>query len=184
MPIQIKQDVEPGCSDPVGLLTACHRRIERFLHVLALIAQRGDGNSLCREDAEVFGRALRYFREAAPNHTADEEHDLFPALQRHNADARELLQGLEEDHARASSLHLTVDRIGQQWLQGPVGDADLAELRRALAELEALYGVHIQTEEQKLFPIATRVLGDAELERIGRNMADRRGIAYIRKRAE
>jgi iron-sulfur cluster repair protein YtfE (RIC family) len=61
--------------------------------------------------------ALRYFREAAPKHTADEEQSLFPRLrQMHLPDveaAIERLELLEQDHRLAGSLHAEVENLGQ-----------------------------------------------------------------------
>jgi hypothetical protein len=65
--------------------------------------------------------ALRYFREAAPKHTADEEQSLFPRLrQMHLPDvdaAIERLELLEQDHRLAGSLHAEVENLGQWYLE-------------------------------------------------------------------
>jgi hemerythrin-like domain-containing protein len=174
MPIQIGQ-TEPGCEDPVGLMTACHRRIERFLRTLCDVAQTG--GRLEGEREEAFSRALRYFREAAPQHTADEEQDLFPAVLRAAPVAAASVQGLEQDHHRAAELHSLVDRVGREWLSsGFLEESDLGGLRQALSELDRIYREHIRIEESEVFPLASRVLEQPEIERIGRRMAQRRGV--------
>lgn len=61
---------ESTIADPIGLLCDCHRRIERFLSVLVQIASEADGGRLSKEQCDSRGTALRYFREAAPKHTA------------------------------------------------------------------------------------------------------------------
>jgi hemerythrin-like domain-containing protein len=79
MPVVINARPERGFDDPIGLLGDCHRRIERFLSVLARVAAEGRG-PLDAATGAAFENALRYFRDAAPKHTADEEHSLFPRL--------------------------------------------------------------------------------------------------------
>lgn len=179
MAIQIGQ-AEPGYNDPVGLMTACHRRIERFLKTLRFAAEHAGGRGLEPEEREALARALRYFREAAPHHTADEEQDLFPALVRKEPDTAVSVENLEKDHARAEELHARVDALGEKWLQaGQLSGPDLAEFRDATATLEKLYAGHIRIEETEVFPRASRALNRTDLDAIGRRMAQRRGMAYL-----
>lgn len=181
MAIQIGQ-IEPGCNDPVGLMTACHRRIERFLKTLQHAAQHLAGRKLSPEEEEALSRALRYFREAAPKHTADEEDDLFPALIRHQPATAEAVHALEQDHLRAARLHAVVDQIAEQWIRdGVLGEGAVKELKQALDDLALLYGEHIRTEETELFPRASQVLQAEELDAIGRRMAERRGVPFVPK---
>jgi hypothetical protein len=78
MPIQI--GTKPSSfSDPTGLMSDCHRRIEMFMRTLSVAAEF-EGRSLCEEEGRALDAALRYFREAAPKHNADEEESLFPRL--------------------------------------------------------------------------------------------------------
>ena len=78
MPIQIGAKVA-DFSKPMVLLSDCHRRIEMFLGVLNGIAQL-ENRPLTKDEQGSLEKALRYFHEAAPNHTADEEQFLFPGL--------------------------------------------------------------------------------------------------------
>lgn len=181
MAVQIGQ-AEPGCNDPVGLLTACHRRIERFLKTLIVAAKRASERDLEKEELEAVERSLRYFREAAPKHTADEEHDLFPALIGKQPETVSKVEGLQSDHLRANELHAKVDSLGERWLrERRLNAADLEEFKDATAQLDALYAVHIKLEESEVFPRAANVLDEAELEAIGRNMAARRGVKFVPK---
>src|SRR6266481_5954066 len=79
MPIQIGHK-ESDFTDPLGLLSDCHRRIEHFLGVLIKLCDKAKGGSLDAGEGELLDKALAYFRNAAPKHTADEEHSLFPRL--------------------------------------------------------------------------------------------------------
>jgi len=75
MPVVIGAKPENSFAEPIGLLEDCHRRIERFLSVLAQLSGQV---SLTADQRASLETALRYFREAAPKHTADEEETLFP----------------------------------------------------------------------------------------------------------
>ncbi len=180
MPIVIGAKPESSFADPVGLLSDCHRRIERFLSVLAAIA-RTHGGPLTSEQRTALETALRYFREAAPKHTADEELSLFPRLR--SLDQPEVkavlarVDSLEEDHARAGQMHTEVDRLGQEWLSsGSLPPPGADRLSSLLDELTRLYREHIATEDHGLFPLAAAVLDKEQREAIGREMAARRVV--------
>jgi hemerythrin-like domain-containing protein len=179
MPVQIGQ-AEPGFDDPVGLMAACHRRIERFLLVLVDLTTRRSGHGLNQQERAAMETALRYFLDAAPHHTADEEDGLFPALEKDRGDEDGIISELELDHRRAEGLHRTVDRLGRLWLTaGSLDETKVVRLQAALSELSALYLEHIRVEEQHVFPSARTLLSREALAEIGRGMAARRGLSYI-----
>src|SRR6478735_5445740 len=80
MPVQIGVK-SSTFSDPTGLMSDCHRRIEMFMGTLSTAAQF-EGRLLSDDESRALEAALRYFREAAPKHNADEEESLFPRLRR------------------------------------------------------------------------------------------------------
>ena len=80
MLVKIGGPVDHGFDRPLGLLSDCHRRIERFLSVLVTIADAHRGAELPGPDRDALAGALHYFRTAAPRHSADEEESLFPRL--------------------------------------------------------------------------------------------------------
>ena len=82
MPIVIGAKPESGFRDPIGLLTDCHRRVEMFLSVLVKVGVQTQDGSLTSQQRTALETALRYFRDSAPKHTADEEESLFPRLRR------------------------------------------------------------------------------------------------------
>jgi len=176
MPVQIGQKRESDFSDPLGLLSDCHRRIERFLAVLMKIADRAGGSELDPEERAALETALAYFRDSAPKHTADEEDSLFPRL-RAQASLDSLAE-LESDHQAANRDHALVDALGRRWLEGRKLTAqDNGELVAALARLSRMYARHIAVEDRELFPLAARLLPADQLAEVGREMADRRGVS-------
>ena len=90
-----------------------------FLRSLQAVAS--EGPRLDDERRRALDLALRYFRESAPKHTADEEESLFPRL-RSVGDpelktALEKVEALERDHREADALHRQVDELGKLWLE-------------------------------------------------------------------
>jgi hemerythrin-like domain-containing protein len=180
MPITIGAKRESDFTDPVGMLGDCHRRIERFLNVQVTLATREKGGPLTEEDRAALETSLRYFREAAPKHTADEEESLFPRLRRIDpAKTQAILarvDSLEQDHECAGKAHDEVDRLGQRWLtRGRLSTEDASRLSTVLDQLAKLYRNHIAIEDTEVFPLATRILSASDREAVGVEMAARRG---------
>jgi hemerythrin-like domain-containing protein len=184
MPIQLGAAPEHGFDSPLGLLSDCHRRIERFLQQLLRVVNAQTvkpGEALTAEQRIALTMALRYFREAAPMHTRDEEESLFPRLRATNAQAASALMNevavLEADHDAADNLHAEVERLGNRWLtEGRLPVSELARLWDHLAELSATYRRHIAMEDTQLFPLAAKLLTPEEQKDMGREMAVRRGL--------
>ena len=179
MPVQIGAQAH-NFSDPTGLLSDCHRRIEMFLRVLEGVASVID-RPMTEETRAALECALRYFREAAPKHTADEEESLFPRLrQMHLPEvetAIERLELLEHDHALAGSLHAVVEELGQRYLATkslePTG---VEAFRKAIASLVSIYKQHISIEDDLVFPLAARFLSATAKAVIADEMAGRRNV--------
>ena len=177
MPVQIGATTH-SFAEPTGLLSDCHRRIEMFLGSLARVGAVIE-RPLEPEVRSALEAGLRYFREAAPKHTADEEESLFPRLrQMHHAEVEavlEKLEPLEREHRRADSLHAEVDALGRRCLQQAKLPAEEAKrYREAVAELESIYKEHIRIEDEEVFPVAGRVLSGADRAAIAREMDARR----------
>jgi hemerythrin-like domain-containing protein len=184
MPVQIGQKQESDFSNPLGLLRDCHRRIEHFLEVLIRVCQGVMGGPLQAGERVALEKALDYFRNSAPKHTADEENSLFPRLRewaREPARAQpalECLAGLEGDHEAAARDHEIVDALGRRWLEeGSIGADSLREMQQALDRLARRYERHIAIEDQELFPLSAQALLPKQLAEVGREMAERRGVA-------
>lgn len=187
MPLVIGAKQESGFDDPIGLLSDCHRRIERFLSTLLTIAGQTHGAEMNSDQRLALKTALRYFRESAPRHTADEEESLFPYLRTRAlpATVSEQIASLEREHEQATAYHHQIDCIGHRWLaEGELQAGDLQTLTSALAALTHLYREHLAIEDTVIFPFAAQALSDSQKAAIGCEMAVRRGLdpATLRSR--
>ncbi len=182
MPVQIGAQAH-NFSDPTGLLSDCHRRIEMFLRALEGVAAVID-RPITEKTRAALESALRYFREAAPKHTADEEESLFPRLrQMHLPDveaAIERLEPLEQDHLLAGSLHAKVEELGQRYLAaGSLESNGVEAFRESIASLGSIYRGHIRIEDELVFPVAARQLSSAQKSAIADEMAARRRVKMV-----
>ena len=135
--------IAPSFDDPLGMLAACHRRIERHLATLARL-QRHLAENGCDTDARIAARnLLRYFDSAAPNHHADEEASVFPRLEVLAADVvTPLLEDLRRDHER-----LTLNWRKMRPLVSAIAAGQRANLPpKMVADTIAAYTEHIFKE--------------------------------------
>ncbi len=182
MPVQIGAKAH-NFTDPTGLLSDCHRRIEMFLGTLEAVAQTIDSPPT-GETSRALESALRYFEEAAPKHTADEEESLFPRMRQIQhpevQSALSRLEQLEEEHRWAAPLHARVGRLGAQYLAaGSLSSPEVTEFRKAVASLASMYKEHIRFEDQSVFPLAAQMLSDADKSAIADEMAGRRNVRIV-----
>ena len=179
MPIQIGEKTH-DFSDPTGLLSDCHRRIEMFLGSLEAVAVVID-RPASEETRRALETALRYFSQAAPKHTADEEDSLFPRL-RQNQDSEvqssfSQLDRLEDEHRWAAPLHAEVELLGKKYLlTDALSAVEVEKFRNAVAALASLYKRHITVEDSVIFPLAARLLTRMEKIAIAGEMARRRDL--------
>ena len=143
MPVQIGSTAH-SFANPTGLLSDCHRRVEMFIGSLKVVADTS-GQELTQETRRSLDLALRYFRDAAPKHTADEEESLFPRLrQLANPEVKAALDrmdALESDHRWAEPLHSEVERLGGKYLdQGRLSPDDAQVFRDPSISFTACIG--------------------------------------------
>lgn len=161
----------PGYDDPLGLLAACHRRIENqcvLLHKLVAHLGANGSDAAAREAASGI---MRYFDTAGRHHHEDEEHDLFPVLARHAPALAPQVNALAAEHARMEAVWQRLRAALAQIAQGaPALDGATVD------EFTALYRAHIEREERDIFPTARQHLTPGELQTLALGMAQRRGI--------
>lgn len=176
MAIQIGAKPDSGFDNPLGMLQDCHRRIERFLHILVTVAAKASGRALNSEEAEAVNAALHYFQEGGRRHNADEEESLFPRLRAAQPNSPlDDLAHLEADHRHNELLHHQVEALCRQWINASaLTSAEQAQLLTATAELQRIYTAHIHLEETAVFPHAAQVLPPDAIAAIGSEFQARR----------
>lgn len=176
MAIQIGAKPDSGFDDPIGMLVDCHRRIESFLHILCVVAERAKSRAMTDEEKDAVQSALQYFRVGGQRHTVDEEESLFPRLRAESAAGNvEQLAGLEDDHRHANGLHQAAETLYTAWIAGgSLSPDDAQRLRSDAEQLKNLYEQHIQVEEQIVFPRAAEILDSHTIAQIGREFHARR----------
>ena len=179
MPVQIG-DKSHSFSEPTGLLSDCHRRVEKFIGALRAVSEIAH-EQLDEGTRQSLALSLKYFREAAPKHTADEEISLFPVLR--TMDDPEVkaaltkVDALENDHRWAEPLHRLADDLGSKCLlQGRLNESDAEQFREAVSRLQAMYVRHIQVEDSEVFPVAEKALTAEQKTKIAGEMAARRRV--------
>ena len=176
MPVQIGARPDSGFEDPIGMLTDCHRRIEQFLRILVMVADRASGRALTGEESAAVQAALEYFRNGGQRHNADEEESLFPRLREaESEDGHTQIDGLKSDHRDAAHSHEAVERLFEMWIgRGALAAPDQKELRSTTQRLNHLYEEHIRLEEQVVFPRAAKLLNRQSIAEIGQEFRARR----------
>jgi len=166
----------PGFDEPLGLLRACHRRIAERLDLLERLASYVVVHGSDESASAAARRVLDYFDRAAAHHHEDEEEDLFPMLRK--------------TRGRAGWDDRLPDALDQLAREHPLLGSHWAKLRPVLIaitrgqwvrefrcdDLLRAYRSHMSLEEELVFPLADRLLTDAELQRLGSSMQRRRGL--------
>jgi len=164
--------------DPLEMLLACHRRIEKQLDTLKRLRAHVAENGVDAEASAAAQAVLRYFERAATNHNEDEERDLFPLLEARITDSGEMARfkafraEIERDHREIESMWTKLRRPLEGIAEG---------LTRTLlpADVQAFVGAyarHILAEESALTEFFNRWLDDGDRRALGRSMSARRHI--------
>lgn len=171
----LEQHAAPGFDDPLGVLRACHRRIERQLTTLVRLRRHLPEHHADADAGSAATAILRYFDTAAVNHHADEELSLFPRLAAALPETAALTRALEYEHValarRWTRLRpLLAAIVARSGAYLPVKEVD---------EFCAAYAAHIAAEEGQLLPQAQAALPAATLAEIGAEMAARRDLLPV-----
>lgn len=166
-----------GFEVPLEMLSACHFRIERQCETLRRLVPHLAAHGTDEDAQTAAAGVVRYFDTSAMQHHADEEDDLFPALIESMAGSdpvciREMTAALAAEHRQLEALWRGLRRVLEEVVAGRVATLDGA----AVDAFADGYARHIEREEKELLPMAARLLGDDELEQVGRAMRERRGI--------
>jgi hemerythrin-like domain-containing protein len=164
-------EAAPDFGDPLGLLSACHRRMVGFCELLSRMPSHLAKRGIDTEALDAARRVVRYFDLAAPLHHLDEECDLFPLLTG-TPPLGPLVDRLRAQHRELEREWL---RLAEQLRRLDDGVFEAAAFRDAAETFCRSCREHIDTEETQLLPAARSRLEPDQLRRLGQAMARRRG---------
>lgn len=167
----------PDFSDPLGLLKACHKNILTFCDQLEELAQTIESGPIDFKVAGNAGKIYRYFKKEGKHHHDDEEIEIFPLLNRTSLKLADRVNRAKQEHVRQDELWATI----APQLANPVAIKDASAFATTAREFIESQRAHVKFEEEELFEIAQHLISQADLEKIGRKMAERRGAAYRTK---
>jgi len=175
MTVSLLGAAAPGFDRPLDVLEACHGRIARQCDTLGKLLAHLPAHGADAQAQQAAGAILTYFDTAAVHHHDDEERNLFPLLEQAGAPgACDLVETLTLEH---DELALLWRRLRGQLQQIEAGSA--ATLDEVLTHrFVALNRSHLEFENTHVLPLARQVLDAAAIERLGRAMAARRGVAF------
>ena len=162
----------PDYTDPLGLLSACHRRMLGFCDLLARMQAHLGTRGVDEEAVDAARRVMQYFDTAATWHHLDEERDLFPLLT-DQPTLVPLMERLQTEHRELESQWQTLSSQLGHVLEGAT---EAKALEDAVKVFCGTHRKHIDREETLLFPTARACLRSHEVQRLGRAMAARRGL--------
>ena len=159
----------PSFDDPLGLLAACHERIEGHCATLVRLAAHVRVHGGDSEARVAAGRVHHYFAQAGRWHHEDEERDLAPLLARHGDPVlTALMARLMSEHRALEQAYAPLDLVLQALPTAP-GDVPIEPY-------VGLIRAHMAAENTMLLPRARALLVPSEIAALGRAMAARRGV--------
>jgi pyridoxamine 5'-phosphate oxidase len=164
--------------DPLEMLLACHRRIEKQLETLKRLRTHLARHGVDPEASAAAQAVLRYFERAATNHNEDEERDLFPLLESRITDAGEMARfkafrdEIERDHREIESMWMRLRRPLEGIAEGLTRTLPAEDVHGFVGA----YARHILAEESALTEFCNRWLDDADRRALGRSMSARRHL--------
>ena len=166
----------PGFGRPLDVLEACHGRIARQCDTLDKLLDHLPAYGSDTQAQQAARAVLAYFDTAVVHHHDDEERNLFPLLELSGASAAcDLVETLTLEHDELGLLWRRLRASLQQIESSETSALDEALTRRFIA----LNRTHLEFENTHVLPLARQVLGAAEIERLGRAMAARRGVPFV-----
>lgn len=169
--------VAPGFETPLEMLEVCHERLDAQLSTLLRLVDWLESHGADREAVQAAVKVMRYFDTAAVNHHLDEEQDLIPTLlarvgQDEHARLQALVDWILADHQRLFFAWREMREVLEPLSRG----VPVTLSREHVVQFAALYRQHIAREESELLPWAQTLLGDDDVVRLGKSMAERRTV--------
>jgi len=175
MTVSLLGAAAPGFDRPLDVLEACHGRISKQCDTLDKLLAHLPAHGADAQAQQAAAAILAYFDTAAVHHHDDEERNLFPLLEQVGAPgACDLAETLTLEH---ETLALLWRQLRPQLAQIAAG-RDVALDEMLTHRFVALNRSHLEFENTHVLPLARQVLDAAAIERLGRAMAARRGVAF------
>ena len=180
MPISLYTPA-PEFSQPLDLLSACHRRIGSMTDMLLKLPGHLASHGADADAGLAAERVLKYFDSAGQHHHDDEEQNLFPLLRaaailEGNVDILALIEDLEAQHVEMAEAWQAL----RPFLVLLARHAPVVPEAMPVLRFVTLYRHHIPLEENFLLPYAERTLDAAQIAQLGQAMAERRGVPHSR----
>lgn len=163
--------------EPIDCLHADHFRLRvvcDYLERLAAVGAAGDV-------AQLSGIVLGFLEADFLLHVADEEADLLMLLRARGwpeaASQSAVLDRLIDEHRRDDELRLRLVPELRRIASGQAPERPI-EFAQTVEEFVGSLRQHLAWEESTILQEARRRLAAADLEVLGRHMADRRGISF------
>jgi len=162
----------PDFTDPLAHLRRLHQQIRDQLQQLAQVADRLAASGGADLDRQQMSACYQFFSRDAQQHEADEREDIFPQLARQSLKLADQIHRLRQQH----------DALDHQWqavalmLAKPSAIEDADQFRDQCREFADRYRQHLDAEEEGPLLLAEHIFSRAELQKIGRRMAERRGL--------
>jgi hemerythrin-like domain-containing protein len=168
----------PGFDRPLDVLEACHGRIARQCDTLEKMLAHLPAHGADVQAQQAARAVLAYFDTAAVHHHDDEERNLFPLLEQAGAPgACDLVETLTLEHDELALLWRRLNPALRSIGTGAANALDETLTRRFIA----LNRSHLEFENTHVLPLARQALGAADVERLGRAMAARRGVPFAER---
>lgn len=175
MSVSLLGTAAPGFDRPLAVLEACHGRIAKQCGTLDKLLAHLPVHGADAQAQQAARAVLAYFDTAAVHHHDDEERNLFPLLEQAGAPgACDLVEALTLEHDELALLWRRLRAELQEIESGTASALDAALTHRFIDFNRS----HLEFENTHVLPLAHQVLGAAEIERLGRAMAARRGVTF------
>jgi len=144
-------------SDAVDLLLECHGRIRSFLALARRLteAQTAERSAI----SEAAESVRRYFSEALPLHAEDEEESILPRLRGRDPRLDDELAAMAREHREHEAPLAVLVGACEAIARDPTRHVEfLSAIAVSSQELERHFALHLQREEELIFPAVRELL--------------------------
>jgi len=147
-----------------------HRSLAAILHGMEYLMNDVRTRNT-KIDLRVF-RAMLYYLDtfAERMHHPKEDRYLFAAMRRHGAEAESIVAELEREHAGGDEALRRLEQYLVRYEEG--GEREFPDFSRAVGDFVRDYWQHLRKEEDQAFPLAEKLLTQADWDAIDRAFAE------------